>query len=105
MADKYFGGSLPENQAAGPEDDALLEKAKGLRARYEADMEAYAFQNALADVFDVIDAANKYIDATAPWVLAKNEETKPVWPVCSTTWPRRCASARCCCSRSCPTPA
>lgn len=77
MADKYFGGTLPENQAAGPEDDALLDKAKGLRARYEADMEAYAFQNALADVFEVIDAANKYIDATAPWVLAKSEESKP----------------------------
>jgi len=77
MADKYFGGTLPENQAAGPEDDALLDKAKGLRARYEADMEAYAFQNALADVFEVIDAANKYIDATAPWVLAKSEEGKP----------------------------
>ena len=77
MADKYFGGTLPENQAAGPEDDALLEKAKALRARYETDMEAYAFQNALADVFEVIDAANKYIDATAPWVLAKSEERKP----------------------------
>lgn len=77
MADKYFGGTLPENQAVGPEDDALLDKAKGLRARYEADMEAYAFQNALADVFEVIDAANKYIDATAPWVLAKSEESKP----------------------------
>ncbi|WP_300368299.1 methionine--tRNA ligase [uncultured Subdoligranulum sp.] len=77
MADKYFGGTLPENQAVGPEDDALLEKAGGLRARYEADMEAYAFQNALADVFEVIDAANKYIDATAPWVLAKSEESKP----------------------------
>ncbi|WP_294571844.1 methionine--tRNA ligase [uncultured Subdoligranulum sp.] len=77
MADKYFGGTLPENQAAGPEDDALLEKAKALRARYETDMEAYAFQNALADVFEVIDAANKYIDATAPWVLAKSEESKP----------------------------
>ena len=77
MADKYFGGTLPENQAAGPEDDTLLEKAKALRARYETDMEAYAFQNALADVFEVIDAANKYIDATAPWVLAKSEESKP----------------------------
>ena len=77
MADKYFGGTLPAVQAEGPEDAALLEKAQGLRARYEADMEAYAFQNALADVFEVIDAANKYIDATAPWVLAKSEESKP----------------------------
>ncbi len=77
MADKYFGGTLPADQAEGHEDAALLEKVGGLRARYEADMDAYAFQNALADVFEVIDNANKYIDATAPWVLAKSEETKP----------------------------
>ena len=77
MADKYFGGNLPIEQDEGPEDAALLEKAKGLRDRYEADMEAYAFQNALADVFEVIDNANKYIDATAPWVLAKSEDSKP----------------------------
>ncbi|WP_296036507.1 methionine--tRNA ligase, partial [uncultured Gemmiger sp.] len=77
MADKYFGGCLPIEQDEGPEDAALLEKVSGLRARYEADMEAYAFQNALADVFEVIDNANKYIDATAPWVLAKSEDTKP----------------------------
>ena len=77
MADKYFGGNLPAEQAEGPEDTALLEKANALRTRYETDMEAYAFQNALADVFDVIDNANKYIDATAPWVLAKSEESKP----------------------------
>ena len=60
MADKYFGGELPAEQAEGPEDAALIEKATALRARYEADMEAYAFQNALADVFEVIDNANKY---------------------------------------------
>ena len=77
MADKYFGGCLPIEQEEGPEDAALLEKVGGLRARYEADMEAYAFQNALANVFEVIDNANKYIDATAPWVLAKSEDTKP----------------------------
>ena len=77
MADKYFGGNLPIEQDEGPEDAALLEKVRGLRDRYEADMEAYAFQNALADVFEVIDNANKYIDATAPWVLAKSEDSKP----------------------------
>ena len=77
MADKYFGGNLPIEQDEGPEDAELLEKARGLRDRYEADMEAYAFQNALADVFEVIDNANKYIDATAPWVLAKSEDSKP----------------------------
>ncbi len=77
MADKYFGGTLPENQAEGPEDGELLAMAGELRSKYEADMEKYAFQNALADVFAVISRANKYIDETAPWILAKDEANHP----------------------------
>ena len=48
-----------------------------LRDRYEEQMEKYAFQNALAEIFKVISRANKYIDENAPWVLAKSEEQKP----------------------------
>ncbi len=77
MAEKYFGGTLPENQAEGPEDTELLAMASALRDKYEAQMEKYAFQTALADVFAVIARANKYIDETAPWTLAKSEETYP----------------------------
>ena len=77
MADKYFGGKLPAEQAEGAEDADFLALVSGLRARYEEQMEKYAFQSALAEVFAVIARANKYIDETAPWVLAKNEETKP----------------------------
>ena len=40
-------------------------------------MEAYAFQNGLIEVFKVISRANKYIDETAPWILAKDEANKP----------------------------
>jgi methionyl-tRNA synthetase len=77
MADKYFGGKLPATQAEGAEDADFLALVSGLRARYEEQMEKYAFQSALAEVFAVIARANKYIDETAPWVLAKSEETKP----------------------------
>ncbi len=78
MAQKYFGEKLPENQLANEEMDAeLLGLAAGLRDKYEAQMEAYAFQNALAEVFKVISRANKYIDENAPWVLAKSEENHP----------------------------
>ena len=77
MADKYFGGKLPAEQAEGAEDADFLALVSALRARYEEQMEKYAFQSALAEVFAVIARANKYIDETAPWVLAKNEETKP----------------------------
>ena len=78
MAQKYFGANLPAQQLADEEKDAeLLAMAAGLRDKYEEQMEKYAFQNALADIFKVISRANKYIDENAPWVLAKSEENKP----------------------------
>ena len=78
MAQKYFGQHLPEVQEAdGEKDGELLELAGTLRQRYAAQMESYAFQNALGEIFKVISRANKYIDENAPWVLAKSEESKP----------------------------
>ena len=77
MADKYFGGTLPAEQAEGPQDAELLAMAAALRDRYEAQMEKYQMQNALSEVFNVISRANKYIDETAPWVLAKDAATLP----------------------------
>ena len=78
MAQKYFGEKLPAEQLANEEMDAeLLAMASGLRAKYEEQMEHYAFQNALADIFKLISRANKYIDENAPWVLAKDEANKP----------------------------
>ena len=74
MVGKYFGGKLPEARQADALDDDLLAQAKGLRDRYEAAMERYAFQDALAEVFKVVARANKYIDETAPWALAKDME-------------------------------
>jgi len=78
MAGKYFGGTLPEGckTCANPEpfDADLIAMASGLRDLYEKDMEACAPHTALADVFKVIQRANKYIDETAPWALAKDME-------------------------------
>ena len=77
MAGKYFGGGkLPAEQAEGPEDAELRTLAAGLRDKYEAHMEKYAFQDALMDVFGLISRANKYIDETKPWVLGKDESQK-----------------------------
>lgn len=77
MVEKYFDGKLPAEQTADPLDDELIAMASGLRARYEEKMEAYAFQDGLIEVFKLISRANKYIDETAPWVLAKDEANKP----------------------------
>ena len=40
-------------------------------------MDALDVPTALIAIFEVVQRANKYIDETAPWVLAKSEETKP----------------------------
>ena len=78
MAQKYFGECLSAEQQTDEEKDAeLIRLASTLRGRYEEQMEKYAFQNALAEIFKVISRANKYIDENAPWVLAKSEESKP----------------------------
>ncbi len=78
MVQKYFGGKLPAEQEADPaQDDELIALATNLRDLYEAQMEKFQFQNALAEVFKVISRANKYIDETAPWVLAKDESKRP----------------------------
>ena len=76
MVGKYFGGQLPAEQAEDPEKDGeLVGMVSSLRGRYEEQMEKFAFQNGLAEIFKVIDRANKYIDENAPWVLAKDMET------------------------------
>ena len=78
MVGKYFGGTLPSGckTCAAPEsfDAELISMASALRGAYENQMETCAPHNALAEVFRVIQRANKYIDETAPWALAKDME-------------------------------
>ena len=76
MVEKYFGGTLPEELEADPLDDELISMTSSLREKYDAQMEKYAFQNGLAEVFKVISRTNKYIDETAPWALGKDETKK-----------------------------
>jgi len=77
MVDKYFGGTLPVERESGLEDEALRAMAQALPGVYEQHMERYAFQSALVEIFKVTSRANKYIDETAPWILAKDEAQKP----------------------------
>ena len=73
MAEKYFGGTLPGDcRGDEAQDGELLALVKGLRDRYEGQMEKFQFQNGLEEIFKVIQRANKYIDETAPWVLARD---------------------------------
>jgi len=77
MVEKYFGGALPEIQEGGPEDAELTAMAGRLHTSYEEHMDRYAFQNALIEIMKVTSRANKYIDETAPWILAKDDDKRP----------------------------
>ncbi len=72
MVGKYFAGQLPADRQADASDEELLTMTKQLQEKYQAAMDSFAFQNALAEVFKVIARANKYIDENAPWALAKD---------------------------------
>ena len=74
MVEKYFGGTLPTDREDSPADCELKKLASTLRDRYEAEMDKLQLQNGLEEIFRVIDRANKYIDETAPWKLAKEED-------------------------------
>ena len=73
MVEKYFGGTLPADRESTPADEELVAIGNALRDNYEKQMEAFAFQNGLAEIFRLVSRANKYIDENAPWVLAKDE--------------------------------
>ena len=77
MNQKYFGGELAEGGEAAELDNELKNLAEEVVASYEKQMDAFQFSVALNEVFRLLDRANKYIDETTPWVLAKTEETKP----------------------------
>lgn len=77
MVEKYFGGTLPADKKSAPMDDELISMATALRAKVDECMDNTTLNIALAEIFKVISRANKYIDETAPWVLAKDEANKP----------------------------
>ncbi len=77
MSQKYFEGNLAAGGEAAPLDAELSALAAEVVGKYTQAMDGYQFSVALAEAFRLIGRANKYIDETAPWVLAKTEETKP----------------------------
>ena len=76
MVVKYFDGTLSAGRLDDPMDCELKTMACELRGKYEKLMDTFQTQAALEEVFKVISRANKYIDETAPWVLAKDEANR-----------------------------
>ena len=76
MTKKYFDGIVPTPDVREPIDDELYAAVReGITKSVEL-MDSYHVADSLEAIFSMLRRANKYIDETMPWVLAKSEETK-----------------------------
>lgn len=74
MIEKYSDGIIPAPQGAeAPQDTALRKGVEGLYEKVDHFMEGLEFSKALSAIWEVITSANRYIDESAPWTLAKDE--------------------------------
>ena len=79
MINKYQNGKLLGTNDATTDFDADLEQtASDVIAEYKELMDKTRFAEALAAVWKLVSRANKYIDETEPWVLAKDDSKKAV---------------------------
>ena len=77
MINKYFLGKLPEYKGTLNDNDEEIEKFMIQQVeKLNEKMEDLQFGNALAQIWEMIARTNKYIDETAPWILAKDPTLK-----------------------------
>ncbi|MBH8600593.1 methionine--tRNA ligase [Thermoactinomyces sp. CICC 23799] len=77
MLNKYFDGIVPERVENATEyDQKLVEKARETVHKVEAAMEELQFSVALSAIWELVRFGNRYIEATQPWNLAKDEEKR-----------------------------
>ncbi len=71
MLHRYRGGVVPRVTAVTDGETDLAQVAAGLQERVASALDAFDFREAIAAIWQLVTAANKYIDDTKPWVLAK----------------------------------
>ena len=76
MTKKYFDGVIPAPHGDEGVDAELKEAAANAAKNFCEKMDTYYIADACSEVFGMLRRANKYIDETAPWALAKSEENK-----------------------------
>lgn len=76
MVDKYFGGTLPEEHEEGGFDNELKSMAVKLAPAVARYVDETKLSLALTEIMAAVSRANKYIDETTPWILAKDDSKK-----------------------------
>ncbi len=76
MCNKYFGGKVSAPGAGEAVDQDLIDCCRKARTEYIRLMEGLRLADSLDAIMELARRANKYIDETAPWVLAKEEASQ-----------------------------
>ncbi len=76
MINKYFDGVIQPGGTAGEFDGDLKAVATGALGKIMKKMETLHVADSLDEIWTVVNRANKYIDETMPWVLAKDESQR-----------------------------
>ena len=76
MIQKYFGGTLPADREAEAIDAELIGTVSEMVNTFEEKMDSIHIQDAITAILTALGRANKYIDETTPWILAKDEAKK-----------------------------
>ncbi|WP_244834246.1 methionine--tRNA ligase [Clostridium sp. BJN0001] len=76
MVQKYFGGKVPSGEFREDLDDEFINLALKTPSEVEKSIDKLNIPEAMTKIFELIDRANKYIDETTPWILAKDEDKK-----------------------------
>lgn len=76
MSNKYFGGQVMAPTAQEPLDEQLKDAALAAVENVDKLLSKYRVSDALEAILSLARRSNKYIDETAPWVLAKDEDKK-----------------------------
>ena len=76
MITQYFGGVVPAHDVKEDIDDELINLCKDALAKVRTHIDNLLVPEALVEIFRLVQRANKYIDETMPWVLAKDESKK-----------------------------
>ena len=76
MTNQYFGGVAKNTGISGDTDDEFKATVSSTSAKVAAAMNEYKVADALDAIISMFRRANKYIDETTPWVLAKDESKK-----------------------------
>ena len=72
MTNKYFNGIVCNKGVSEDPDDELKQTVTSAYGKVSAKIDAFKVSDALSDIMAIFRRANKYIDETAPWVLAKD---------------------------------